>query len=114
MEITRLTEQVIEYLLISSALLFLLGMLSLFAVQLFKIKGKTKIWVFALVFILPVIYPVRSFLPESMMIPVPLQSDYLKPLTVISGENPGFSRNINIADCPRSEREIHQQQNPCY
>jgi hypothetical protein len=39
-------------------------------------------------FILPVIYPVRSFLPESIKISVPLQSDYLKPLSVIFGGNP--------------------------
>lgn len=88
MELARLTEQIIEYLIISSALLFLLGMLSLFAVQLFKVKGKTKIWIFAFVFILPVIYPARSFLPESIRIPLALQSDYLKPLSIISRGTP--------------------------
>ncbi|MBN1904175.1 MAG: M56 family metallopeptidase [Deltaproteobacteria bacterium] len=84
MWIARLTEQVIEYLLISSALLFLLGIMSLFAVQLFRIKGKTKIWIYALIFILPVVYPFRSILPESVKITVPLQSEYLKPLKGVS------------------------------
>jgi beta-lactamase regulating signal transducer with metallopeptidase domain len=83
MGIARLTEQIIEYLLISSALLFLLGILSLFAVQLFRIKGKTKIWIYALIFILPVVYPFSSILPESVKIPLPLRSEYLKPLTGI-------------------------------
>jgi len=84
MGIARLTEQIIEYLLISSALLFLLGILSLFAVQLFRIKGKTKIWIYALIFILPALYPLRSILPESIKISVPLKSEYLKPLTGVS------------------------------
>ncbi len=84
MEIARLTEYIIEYLLISSVLLFLLGILSFFAVSLFRIKGKTKIWIYALIFILPVVYPLRSILPESIKFSVPLRSEYLKPLTEIA------------------------------
>jgi beta-lactamase regulating signal transducer with metallopeptidase domain len=105
MEIARLTEQVVEYLFISSTLLFLLGLLSLIAVQLFRIKGKTKIWVFALVFILPVIYPVRSLLPESIMIPVPMQFDYIKPLTVITRGNPVSAETSFLPIASHEKRE---------
>ncbi len=106
MGMVRLTEQVIEYLLVSSALLFLLGMLSFFAVKLLRIKGKTKIWVFALVFILPVIYPVRSFLPESIMIPIRMHAGYLKPLSVISSETPGSAETSILLIASHSNGKI--------
>ncbi len=103
MGILNLSESVIEYLLISSTLLFLMGMISLFVVRLLGIKGKTKIWIFVLVFILPVIYPVRSLLPESVRIPIQMQSDYLKPLTIIASGNPVSAETSILSVSPEAK-----------
>jgi hypothetical protein len=87
MGILKLTEYVIEYLIISSALFFLMSILSFFAVTAFRVKGAIKILLYALVFILPVIYPSRILLPESFRIPVRLGSDYIDHIISMADKN---------------------------
>ena len=42
MEILALTEKIIEYLLLSSTLLFILGLLGFLSIQALKVQGKAK------------------------------------------------------------------------
>ena len=71
---TILAEFIIEYLLFSSALLLIIGLLAYAAVHTLKICGKARLWVYALIFILPVVYPFKKLLPEPLLIPVYLNS----------------------------------------
>lgn len=86
MEIS-LTKILIEYLLISSALLLFLGLLSFLWVQSLKIMGKTKLLVCTLIIILPLTYPLKTLFPESAKIPVPLELKYFQQPNEVAAEN---------------------------
>lgn len=87
MEIINLTESLIEYLSISSALLVILGLLSFLSVQSLKIQGRAKLLVCTLIIILPLAYPLKTLFPESVKIPVPLELKYFQQLIEVSTKN---------------------------
>ncbi|MBN2418756.1 MAG: M56 family metallopeptidase [Deltaproteobacteria bacterium] len=87
MEIINLTEAIIEYLAISSALLLILGLISFLSIRSFKIKSTARLWVCTLIIILPLAYPLKVLFPESVKIPVPMQLSYLQKNNEISASN---------------------------
>lgn len=71
MEMTGLTNSIIEHLIVSSALLFILGLLSSFVIGAFKIRGKAKLWICILLVIMPFIYPLKTLFPGPITVRVP-------------------------------------------
>ncbi len=66
-----LAEPIVEYLFLSSTLLFIMGILSFFAITLLKIQGRPKLWVFTFLILLPLFYPIRVLFPDTIKVPVP-------------------------------------------
>ena len=98
MEIISLTESIIEYLLVSSALLLILGLVSFLFVQSMKIQGRAKLWVCTLILILPLAYPVKTLFPESFKVPVHLQLSYFQPRNEITVKKPLSMNTVLTAD----------------
>ena len=98
MEIAHLTESIIEYLSISSALLLILGLLSLFAVRSMKTQGRTKLWVCTLIVIMPLAYPLKSIFPESVRIPVHMELKYLQPHNETASEKTIAENTASFSD----------------
>jgi tetratricopeptide (TPR) repeat protein/beta-lactamase regulating signal transducer with metallopeptidase domain len=74
MEMTRLSNSIIEFLLLSSALVFILGVLSSLVLRVLKIEGKPKLWIYALLVIMPLSYPIQGLFPDPIKIPMPLKT----------------------------------------
>lgn len=70
----HLTESIVEYLLISSVLLLILGGIVFFKVKFLKIKGEARLWIYAMIVFLPLVYPVKTFFPEVVKVPVHLNA----------------------------------------
>ena len=90
MEAINLFDSIIEYLIISSVMLFILGILSSIAFHVMSIQGKPKLWICTLLIIMPLVYPIKVFLPEPITVPVPqkiYQSITFQPVNMITGEN---------------------------
>lgn len=102
MEIASLTESIIEYLLISSTLLLILGLLSFLSIQSLKVQGKAKLWICTLLVILPLAYPLKTFFPEAIKIQVPLESDYFQQHNKIDAEKTVTTNRSFIADNPEA------------
>ena len=114
MELIRLTESIIEYILISSTLLFILGLLSLISIQSLKVQGRAKLWVCSLIIILPLTYPLQTLLPESVRVPVRLEMNYFQRYKEIDAEKtvstnkPFISDNIEAAVKSRMNETISE------
>jgi len=91
MEMISLANSLIEYLFISSALLFILGVLSSFILRVLKIQGTPKLWICTLLIIMPLAYPIKVLFPDPIIVPIPLETyqpfDF-QTLKKITGENP--------------------------
>jgi Flp pilus assembly protein TadD/beta-lactamase regulating signal transducer with metallopeptidase domain len=74
MEMTRLSNSIIEFLLLSSALVFILGVLSSLVLRILKIQGKPKLWIYALLVIMPLAYPIQGLFPDPIKISIPLKT----------------------------------------
>ncbi len=74
MELLSLTELIFEYLLISSVLLLIIGIFGFITVQILKIQGKAKLWICALIIVLPLAYPAKTLVPDFIKVSVPLNS----------------------------------------
>jgi beta-lactamase regulating signal transducer with metallopeptidase domain len=92
-----LTDLIVSFLFFSSAMLFILGVLSSLVLHVLRIKGKPKLWICILLVIMPLAYPVKALFPNAIKVPVPLetfQSFDFQPFNKITGENP-ISRGIS-------------------
>ncbi|MBN1832442.1 MAG: tetratricopeptide repeat protein [Deltaproteobacteria bacterium] len=74
MEMTGLSNSIIEYLLLTSILVFILGMLSSLVLRVLKIQGKPKLWIYALLVIMPFVYPIQNLFPDPIKISIPLKT----------------------------------------
>ncbi len=74
MEVTGLSNSIIEYLLLTSASVFILGVLSSLVLRVLKIQGKPKLWIYALLVIMPLAYPLQTFFPEPIKVSIPLKT----------------------------------------
>ncbi len=74
MEMRELSNSIIEYLLLTSALVFILGVLSLLVLRVLKIQGKPKLWIYALLLIMPLAYPIKALFPDPIEISIPLKT----------------------------------------
>ena len=70
-------DPIIEFLLVSSAFLLILGIVSLFVVYVLKIRGKASLFIFSILIMMPLIYPIGTLLPNYVKISIPLE--WLQP-----------------------------------
>ena len=73
MEMAGLSNSIIEFLLLTSILVSILGAMVSFVQRVLKIQGTPKIWIYALLFILPLVYPIQTLLPDQIRLPVPME-----------------------------------------
>ena len=118
MEIINFTETIIKYLLITSVLLLVMGLLGFITIKFLKIRGRVKLWIFGLIFILPLAYPLKTMFPETIEVPVYLKSwqyDYFKQNHTVS-ENIALKGSSLYPDTPGviddgDVREIYTRDN---
>lgn len=65
-------DTIIAFLAVSSALLLALGVLSYLVVRLLKIRGKPNLWIYTMLMLMPLIYPVHTFLPDAISVSIPM------------------------------------------
>ena len=98
MEMTSLTDSIVEYLFLSSALLFILGMLSSIVLRVLKIQGDARLLIYSLLIIMPLAYPIKVLLPDPIRVPIPLeklQFFNFQPFNKIAGQN-AISKDKNV------------------
>ncbi len=83
MEMNGLSNAIIEFLLLTSALVFSLGLLSFLALKILKIRGNPKLWIYALLLIIPLAYPLQTFFPAPIDVPLPLKTRHFIDLHLI-------------------------------
>lgn len=66
-------DSIIEFLLVSSAILLVLGLVSLFVVQVLRIRGTARLWICSILIIMPLFYPIHALFPDKIKILVPLE-----------------------------------------
>jgi beta-lactamase regulating signal transducer with metallopeptidase domain len=91
MEMISLTDLIFEYLFLSSALLFILGVLSSFVLRGLKIQGNPRLLICILIIIMPLAYPIKVLLPDPIRVPIPLEklhSFNFQTFSKITGRNP--------------------------
>jgi len=91
METIRLTDLIVEFLSLSSLLLFILGVLSALVLRVLKIQGKPKLWICTLLVIMPLVYPIQALFPDLIKVPISLktyQSMGFEPFDTTTDENP--------------------------
>lgn len=94
MEIIRLTDSIVEYLLISSTLLLIVGALGSLVLRGLKIQGSPKLWIFILLLVMPLAYPLKTFFPGPIKVPIPLkifESINFQPFNKITPDNSGLN-----------------------
>jgi hypothetical protein len=107
MEMISLTDSIVEYLFLSSALLFILGVLSSFIVRIFKIQGKPKLWICTLLVIMPLAYPITALFPDQIKISIPLKTFHsfdFQPFKTTTGENP-VSKGVSFLTGDRASAD---------
>ena len=104
MEMAGLSNTIIEFLLLTSALVFSLGLLSFLALKILKIHGNPKLWTYALLLIIPLAYPLQTFFPAPIEVPVPLKTRHFIDLHLtetsaaennVSNNNSFLSKNTD-------------------
>ena len=74
MEMTGLSNSIIEFLFLTSAIVFILGLLCCLVLQVLKIQGKPKLWIYVFLLIFPLSYPINALFPTPIRVSIPLKA----------------------------------------
>lgn len=84
MGMAGVSNSIIGFLIVTSALVFILGAVSSLVLRVLKIKGRPKFFIYALLFIIPLAYPVKTLFPGPIEVHVPL-SEKIFNIELFSG-----------------------------
>lgn len=66
-------DSIIGFLLVSSVILFVLGLVSLSVVYILKIRGTARLWICSILIMMPLVYPIQALFPDDIKISLPLE-----------------------------------------